>query len=105
VFEEVSQLVQSALDGFDVCLFSYGQTGSGKSHTMTGETTGAQRGIIPRSVQKVMEQAELLTEHGWQYTMEASFLEIYNEQLRDLLTSEPPSKVKLDKEYVMTIHF
>lgn len=50
-------VVQSALDGFDVCLFSYGQTGSGKTHTMQGEANPADlRGIIPRSVQKVTDR-------------------------------------------------
>ena len=60
VFEEVSQLVQSALDGYKVCLFSYGQTGSGKTHTMLGAGDGDGRGIIPRAVQKVLETAESL---------------------------------------------
>jgi kinesin family protein C1 len=53
VFAEVSQLVQSALDGYKVCLFSYGQTGAGKTHTMLGCGSGEQRGIIPRAVEKV----------------------------------------------------
>jgi hypothetical protein len=45
--------VQSALDGYHVCLFSYGQTGAGKTHTMQGDSTAAGRGIIPRAVEKV----------------------------------------------------
>jgi|TARA_B110000977_G_scaffold160032_2_gene204222 kinesin family protein C1 len=85
IFHEVSQLVQSALDGYKVCLFSYGQTGSGKTHTMLGAGEGDQRGIIPRAVQKVLEQAESLKSKGYSYTMEASYVEIYNEQIRDLL--------------------
>lgn len=36
VFQEVEEVVQSFLDGFNVCIFAYGQTGSGKTHTMTG---------------------------------------------------------------------
>ncbi|CAN0504439.1 unnamed protein product, partial [Scytosiphon promiscuus] len=55
VFTEVSEFVQSALDGFNVCLFSYGQTGSGKTHTMQGSGAGDMRGMIPRA----MEQARM----------------------------------------------
>ena len=85
IFEEVSQLVQSALDGYKVCLFSYGQTGSGKTHTMLGEGNDEMRGIIPRAVAKIVEASEKNAHKGWKYTMHASYVEIYNEQVRDLL--------------------
>ena len=87
VFEEVSDFVQSALDGYHVCLFSYGQTGSGKTHTMQGSGNGAMRGIIPRAVEKILEQAKNLQTQKWGFNMTASFLEIYNEELKDLLGS------------------
>jgi kinesin family member C1 len=92
VFEEVSDFVQSALDGYHVCLFSYGQTGSGKTHTMQGCGNGPMRGIIPRSVEKILDQAKLLNQHKWNFNVYASFLEIYNEDLKDLLTSMTPAK-------------
>lgn len=112
VFNEVSDFVQSALDGYNVCLFSYGQTGSGKTHTvrvhsliaplpqplapwlltpgrgwaqMQGSVTGDERGIIPRSMEKIVQCTHKLRLRGWEYRMEASFLEIYNESIRDLL--------------------
>eukprot|EP00984_Skeletonema_dohrnii_P020049 scaffold9692_cov117-Skeletonema_dohrnii-CCMP3373.AAC.8 len=85
VFDEVSEFVQSALDGYNVCLFSYGQTGSGKTHTMQGSGNGAMRGIIPRAVEQILQQAALMQSQRWKFTMKASFLEIYNEDLRDLL--------------------
>ena len=53
IFQEVSEFVQSALDGYNVCLFSYGQTGSGKTHTMQGSGVGQMRGIIPRAIEQV----------------------------------------------------
>jgi len=85
VFDEVSDFVQSALDGYHVCLFSYGQTGSGKTHTMQGSGNGAMRGIIPRAVEQILSQTESMKNQKWNFEMTASFLEIYNEYLRDLL--------------------
>ncbi|XP_013392997.1 carboxy-terminal kinesin 2 [Lingula anatina] len=87
VFEEISQLVQSVLDGYNVCIFAYGQTGSGKTHTMEGGSDNAaeNRGMIPRAVAQIFQTGRELEEKGWKYTFEASFLEIYNETIRDLL--------------------
>ena len=85
VFQEVADFVQSALDGYHVCLFSYGQTGSGKTHTMQGSGNGAMRGIIPRAVEQILTQATAMQQAGWVYNLSASFLEIYNEELKDLL--------------------
>lgn len=85
VFEEVSDVVQSALDGYKVCLFSYGQTGAGKTYTMQGGKGPGEEGIIPRSISKILATVERLREQGWEYALEASYIEVYNEQLRDLL--------------------
>jgi kinesin family protein C1 len=85
VFEEVSEFVQSALDGYQVCLFSYGQTGSGKTHTMQGSRSGQFRGIIPRAIEQVGLYQATLEAQGWAYSMQVTFVEIYNETVRDLL--------------------
>ncbi|CAG7920202.1 unnamed protein product [Penicillium olsonii] len=80
VFDEISQLVQSALDGYNVCIFCYGQTGSGKTHTMSSVD-----GMIPRAVHQIYETAQGLEEKGWRYTMAGNFVEVYNENINDLL--------------------
>lgn len=85
IFDEVSDVVQSALDGYKVCLFSYGQTGAGKTHTMQGGRGPGEEGIIPRAVSKILATVARLREQGWEYSLEASYIEVYNEQLRDLL--------------------
>ncbi|ROT39889.1 kinesin-domain-containing protein [Sodiomyces alkalinus F11] len=81
VFDEISQLVQSALDGYNVCIFCYGQTGSGKTHTMSSRD-----GMIPRATHMIYETISKLKEKSWTYTMEGSFIEVYNEELHDLLS-------------------
>ena len=85
VFEEVADFVQSALDGYHVCLFSYGQTGSGKTHTMQGTGDGPMRGIIPRAVEQILSASRLMRAQKWTFSLCVSFLEIYNEELKDLL--------------------
>ncbi|KAK9881340.1 hypothetical protein WA026_015467 [Henosepilachna vigintioctopunctata] len=85
VFEELSQLIQSALDGYNVCVFAYGQTGSGKTYTMQGGIDLREYGMIPRSVNLIFDTKEQMEKKGWSYKINASFLEIYNENLKDLL--------------------
>ncbi|KAG9312796.1 kinesin-domain-containing protein [Chiua virens] len=85
VFEEISLLAQSCIDGYNVCIFAYGQTGSGKSFTMEGGSTEATIGMIPRAVDEVFRAADVLKNKGWEYSMEGQFLEIYNETINDLL--------------------
>ncbi|KAF2465728.1 carboxy-terminal kinesin 2 [Lindgomyces ingoldianus] len=92
VFEEISQLVQSALDGYNVCIFCYGQTGSGKTYTMSSPD-----GMIPRATAQIYSEATRLEEKGWRYKMEGSFVEVYNETYNDLLgRSEDLDKKKLE---------
>nr|XP_011470975.1 PREDICTED: kinesin-1 isoform X2 [Fragaria vesca subsp. vesca] len=98
VFEEISQLVQSALDGYKVCIFAYGQTGSGKTYTMMGRPENPdQKGLIPRSVDQIFQTSQSLQAQGWKYTMQASMLEIYNETIRDLLSTNRPSGTELTR--------
>ena len=88
VFDEVSDLVQSALDGYRVCIFCYGQTGSGKTYTMTGSHEGENRGIIPRSVEQIIEKINFMKSSGWKVEATYSMIEVYNETLIDLLAAE-----------------
>jgi kinesin family protein C1 len=103
VFEEISQLVQSALDGYNVCIFCYGQTGSGKTHTMSSED-----GMIPRATHQIYEAATSLKEKGWEYVMEGSFIEVYNEEIHDLLGSskdfdKKKHEIKHDEQKKQTV--
>ncbi|KAL5119279.1 kinesin-like nuclear fusion protein [Pleosporales sp. CAS-2024a] len=92
IFEEISQLVQSALDGYNVCIFCYGQTGSGKTYTMSSAD-----GMIPQATAQIYAEAQRLEEKGWRYTIQGSFVEVYNETYNDLLgRSEDLDKKKVE---------
>lgn len=96
IFLEVSEFVQSALDGYNVCLFSYGQTGSGKTHTMQGYGRGEMAGIIPRAIAQIGRYRDATVDKGWVYQMDVTFIEIYNEVVYDLLRPEGSDKESLD---------
>ncbi|RLN51078.1 hypothetical protein BBJ28_00000755 [Nothophytophthora sp. Chile5] len=87
VFQDVADFIQSAMDGYNVCIFAYGQTGSGKTHTMQGSGKAQMRGIIPRAIDLIIDCCNELTSMGWQFSLDVTFYEIYNEIIRDLLVS------------------
>lgn len=86
IFEMVAPLIQSALDGYNICIFAYGQTGSGKTYTMDGVPDNV--GVIPRTVDLLFDSIKNYRNLGWEYVIKATFLEIYNEVLYDLLSDE-----------------
>jgi Ca2+-binding EF-hand superfamily protein len=102
-FECVKPLVQSALDGRNVCLLAYGQTGSGKTHTLVGQLPSMKEinhgngikvnegcGVMPRTVIELFEKKDI--NQSVETAVYLSVLEIYNETVRDLLVDPDPSQ-------------
>jgi len=87
VFEEISLLVQSALDGYRVAILAYGQTGSGKTHTLIGGSESEEAGMIPRTVDSIFKEVEQLKQNGWEFEVHAALAEVYNDTVLDLLAS------------------
>jgi len=89
VYADASPLVTSVLDGYNVCIFAYGQTGTGKTFTMEG--TERNRGVNYRTLEELFKIAEERKESAT-YDLSVSVLEVYNEQIRDLLAMSPSKK-------------
>ncbi|XP_048533081.1 kinesin-like protein KIN-14E isoform X1 [Triticum urartu] len=89
VYADASPLVTSVLDGYNVCIFAYGQTGTGKTFTMEG--TERNRGVNYRTLEELFKIAEERKDTVT-YNISVSVLEVYNEQIRDLLATSPSSK-------------
>lgn len=99
VFDEVvSPILSEMLGGFNCTIFAYGQTGTGKTYTMSGDMTEScglltdAAGIIPRVFQSLFRKLEA---DGAECTVKCSFIELYNEELRDLLAQDESVKLKI----------
>ncbi|XP_057188139.1 kinesin-like protein KIF16B isoform X2 [Triplophysa rosa] len=85
VFKDLgTDVLKAAFEGYNACIFAYGQTGSGKSHTMMGIPGDV--GLIPRICEGLFSRISGMTRRDEaSFRTEVSYLEIYNERVRDLL--------------------
>ena len=99
VFDEVvTPILDEMIGGFNCTIFAYGQTGTGKTYTMSGDMTDTlgmlsdAAGIIPRALYRLFNK---LDADGAEYSVKCSFIELYNEELRDLISIDETSKLKI----------
>ena len=89
-----ASVVESVLQGYNGTIFAYGQTGAGKTFTMEGKADVPElRGIIPHSFQHIFDFVGAASQQ--QFLVRASYLEIYNEEIRDLLSKDPKNHLDL----------
>ncbi|XP_016350085.1 kinesin-like protein KIF17 [Sinocyclocheilus anshuiensis] len=95
IYNEIAYpLVEGVTEGYNGTIFAYGQTGSGKSFTMQGVLDPpSQRGIIPRAFEHIFETIQCA--ENTKFLVRASYLEIYKEEIRDLLGKETKQKMEL----------
>ncbi|XP_052337562.1 kinesin-like protein KIF3B isoform X2 [Oncorhynchus keta] len=92
--ETFRPLVDSVLLGFNGTIFAYGQTGTGKTYTMEGVRNDPERrGVIPNSFEHVF--THISRSQNQQYLVRASYLEIYQEEIRDLLSKDQSGRLEL----------
>ena len=92
--ETFAPLVDSVLDGFNGTIFAYGQTGTGKTYTMEGVKNDAEnRGVIPNSFEHIF--SHIAKSENQLYLVKASYLEIYMEDVRDLLAKDQTKNFEL----------
>jgi len=105
----ISPIVDEVLEGFNCTIFAYGQTGTGKTHTMTGDINDAAAiaegaGVIPRAVGQIFNHLESIGGAS-EYTVKCCFLELYNEEITDLLamgtSSDPKIRILEDRSGVV----
>ncbi|KAI5674373.1 hypothetical protein M9H77_14737 [Catharanthus roseus] len=101
--QAVVPIVHEVLEGFNCTIFAYGQTGTGKTYTMEGECKRAkagpkgelppEAGVIPRAVKQIFDTLE---SQNAEYSVKVTFLELYNEEITDLLAPDDISRVAVE---------
>ncbi|KAE8098577.1 hypothetical protein FH972_016630 [Carpinus fangiana] len=101
--QAVIPIVNEVLEGFNCTIFAYGQTGTGKTYTMEGESKRSksgpngelpqEAGVIPRAVKQIFDTLE---SQNAEYSVKVTFLELYNEEITDLLAPEEIQRVALE---------
>ncbi|KAG7651613.1 Kinesin motor domain [Arabidopsis thaliana x Arabidopsis arenosa] len=96
VFSDIRPLVRSVLDGYNVCIFAYGQTGSGKTYTMTGPDGSSEEdwGVNYRALNDLFKISQS-RKGNISYEVGVQMVEIYNEQVLDLLSDDNSQKKTL----------
>ena len=87
-------LVENVTEGFNCTIFAYGQTGCGKSWTMQGGNSPDLRGVIPNACAHIFEFVK--ASKDIEFLIRCSYLEIYSEEIRDLLAKDPKSSAKCE---------
>ncbi|XP_062195793.1 kinesin-like protein KIN-5C [Phragmites australis] len=108
--QAIIPIVNEVLEGFNCTIFAYGQTGTGKTYTMEGECRRAKSGpkgqlpadagVIPRAVKQIFDTLE---RQNTEYSVKVTFLELYNEEITDLLGPEEIPKVALEDRQKKTL--
>ncbi|KAG5583112.1 hypothetical protein H5410_053739 [Solanum commersonii] len=101
--QAIIPIVNEVLEGFNCTIFAYGQTGTGKTYTMEGECKRSKSGhnselppgagVIPRAVKQIFD---MLESQNAEYSVKVTFLELYNEEITDLLAPDDLSKVSVE---------
>lgn len=97
IFKDTQPLIRSVMDGYNVCIFAYGQTGSGKTHTMCGPSGGSttkDMGINYLALNDLFQLSNKRTDTV-KYDIHVQMVEIYNEQVRDLLAEDSTTKLEI----------
>eukprot|EP01105_Mastigella_eilhardi_P027140 TRINITY_DN820_c0_g1_i8.p1 TRINITY_DN820_c0_g1~~TRINITY_DN820_c0_g1_i8.p1 ORF type:complete len:765 (+),score=215.67 TRINITY_DN820_c0_g1_i8:28-2295(+) len=92
--ESAAPIVNSIFDGYNGTIFAYGQTGSGKTWTMEGKPTSELQGVMPNAFEHIFNKISL-SQKSTQYLVRASYVEIYNEDVCDLLGDDHKKKLEV----------
>lgn len=96
--------VSNVLQGYNASIVAFGQTGAGKTFTMTGDLAGPGRGIIPRAIEDVFSHIQRDTGEACKFLVRASYLQIYNEVISDLLKPGTQASLTIREDRRRGVH-